>query len=231
MSLPSLAPELERAGTVRWLSRREPILAGPSLGEMAWGLRGWRDDFMGQVLHEQYDQRLSGAGSTLVLQPNAQGGVLRLTAGAGVLFYARIMLGDRAYAFNSLDADNGWLMVGRFKISHTTSIRADMFVTDALVNAIHIIADTLYGANWYLKTDNNSGLDNVVDSGVPTDTDWHVHRLEVTSGRAEHWLDGQLINYTTVKIPTVVETGNVRCLANAAASRYMDLDYWETIPR
>uniref|UniRef100_A0A6M3MBG5 Uncharacterized protein n=2 Tax=viral metagenome TaxID=1070528 RepID=A0A6M3MBG5_9ZZZZ len=76
---------------------------------MAWGLRGWRDDFMGQVLHEQYDQRLSGAGSSLVLQPNAHGGVLRLTA--------------------------------------------------------------------------------------------------------------------------VVETGNVRCLANAAASRYMDLDYWETIPR
>ena len=157
--------------------------------------------------------------------------MVRFTSGPVINNYARIMLGDRTYAFNTLDADDGWCMVGRFRISHTTNIRADMFVTDALVNRIHIVADDLLGANWFLRTDNNSGLDNNVDSGVPTDTDWHVHRLEVTSGRAEHWMDGERINVTTVKIPTVVETGNVRCLSNAAASRYLDLDHWVVEPR
>ena len=194
--------------------------------------RGWRDDFLGDLLMDQYEQRLVGAASSLVLQ-SAHGGVLRLTAGNVISDYARIMLGDSAYTFNTLDADFGWFMVGRYKLSHTTSILVDMFVTDALVNRIHVAADTDHGPNWYLRMDNNSGVDNWADSGIAIDTAWHVHRLEVTSGRAEHWLDGALINYTTVKIPTVVETGNLRCLARAAfiAGRWMDADYWVVEPR
>lgn len=213
------------------IAQLERGIAKAEARERILAARGWRDDFLGDLLMDQYEQRLVGALSTLVLQDNAHGGVLRLTAGNVISDYARIMLGDSAYTFNTLDADDGWLMIGRYKLSHTTSILVDMFVTDALVNRIHVSADTDHGPNWYLRTDNNSGVDNWADSGVAIDTLWHVHRLEVTSGRAEHWLDGALINTTTVKIPTVVETGNVRCLARAAASRYADLDYWVVEPR
>ena len=199
--------------------------------ERPLALRGWRDDFLGDAFHEQYDLRTVGAASSILLQNNAHGGVVRLQTDANIADYARIMLGDQAYAFNTLDADEGWCMIGRYKLSHTTNILVDMFVTDALLNRIHVTADTTVGANWYLRTYDNIGLENWADSGVAIDTDWHVHRLEVTSGRAEHFMDGALINYTTVKIPTVVETGNVRCLARAAAVRYMDLDYWDVIPR
>jgi len=204
----------------------------PGIG--AWGelalLRGWKDDFLGDAFRDEYDLRTVGAASSVLLQNNAHGGVARLQTDANIGDYARIMLGDSAYNFNTLDADEGWMMIGRYKLSHTTSILVDMFVTDALVNRIHVTADTSHGANWYLRTDNNSGLDNWADSGIAIDTAWHTHRLRATSGRVEHWMDGTLINYTTTKVPTVVETGNVRCLARANAARYMDIDYWTVIP-
>jgi len=216
---------------VAQLATLERGIAACEVKERPLVLRGWRDDFMGQVLHEQYDQRTVGALSSLVLQPNAHGGVLRLTAGNVAADYARIMLGDRAYAFNTLDADDSWCMIGRYKLSHTTSILVDMFAGAPVNQHIHITADTAQGPNWYLRTFDGVGVDTFTDSGVAIDTAWHVHRLEVTSGRAEHWMDGERINYTTAKIPTIPQTGNVRCLARAAVSRYADLDYWIVEPR
>ena len=230
MSLPSLAPELERAGNVLWLSRTQPILAGPSFGEMGLFERGWHDDFLGDLLMDEYEQRTVGALSSLVLQ-NAHGGVLRLTAGNVIANYARIMLGDSAYSTNNLDPDNGFRLIGRFRLSSTTSILGDMFVNAPVVQHIHITADTDQGPNWYLRTyDDSGGADIFTDSGVAFDTAMHWHVLEVSTGYAAHWMDGSLINSTTTKIPTIPMTANVRCLARANASKYMDLDYFAAVP-
>lgn len=228
---PTVAPTLRTTGAVSWLSRFEPVVAGPSLGEMAF-LRAFTDDFLGDLLDDRYEQRTEAAArSSLTLQDAAHGGVLRFLTGNVAADYARIMLGDSGYNMDSLDPDDGFELIGYWALSGTTSILGDMFVNAPSWNHIHITADTDHGGNWYLRTDNNSGVDAWADSGVAIDTDWHWHRLLAESGSAEHYLDGALINSTTTKIPTVPMTANMRCLARANASRYLDLDFWAVIAR
>ena len=106
-----------------------------------------------------------------------------------------------------------------------------MFVNAPVIQHIHITADTNQGPNWYLRTyDDSGGADIFTNSGVAFDTAMHWHVLEVSTGYAAHWLDGSLINSTTTKIPTIPMTANVRCLARANASKYMDLDYFAAVP-
>jgi len=101
--------------------------------ERPLALRGWRDDFLGDALHEQYTAVSNGAGSAGALQNNAHGGVYRLTAGAGVGFSHVLWLGDAADGFATLDADYGWTMITRMSINAATNIRADFGVVDAVL--------------------------------------------------------------------------------------------------
>ena len=228
---PTVAPDLRAAGAVSWLSRIEPVVAGPSLGEVAL-FRGFKDDFLGDLLDDRYEQRTEAAArSSLVLQDGAHGGVLRLLTGNVAADYARIMLGDQTYATDNLDPDDGFELIGYWKLSATTSILGDMFVNAPVNEHIHVTADTDQGGNWYLRTFDGVGVDTFTDSGVAIDTDWHWHRLLVESQYAAHYLDGALINYTAVEIPTIPMTANMRCLARANASKYVDLDFCAVIAR
>lgn len=191
---------------------------------------GWRDDFFGHTLRSEYDQRTVGALSSIALEDGAHGGVVRLTSGNVLSDYARIMLGDRNYLFDSLDPDERFWLGGIFQLSHITSILVDLFVNAPINELVHIAADTDQGPNWYLRTDVGTGVDNWVNSGVPIDTNKHEHWLEMRSGWAGHWLDNVLINETTVKIPAIAMTANFRCLSRAAASRYGRLDFFAAIP-
>jgi len=191
---------------------------------------GWKDDFFGHTLRSEYDQRTVGGASSITLEDGVHGGVMRLTSGVNVADYARIMLGDRLYAFDSLDPDDQFWLGGIIKLSHTTNILMDLFVNAPVNEHVHISADTNQGPNWYLRTDIGTGVDAWANSGVPIDTNWHEHWLEMRSGLARHWLDGAVINETTVKIPVIPMTANVRCLSRAAASRYARVDFWAAIP-
>jgi hypothetical protein len=220
------------AGVVAIEGRLERLESQPQrrlLTDYDW-LAGWKDDFFGQAIRAEYDQRTVGAGSSIALEDGAHGGVCRLTSGNVLSDYARIMLGDRTYVFDSLDPDELFWLFGIYKLSHTTSILVDLFLTDALLNRIHITADTDHGNNWYIRTDNNSGVDAWADSGIAIDTAWHEHWMEVRSGYVGHWMDGVLVNETTTKVPIVVMTASFRCLSRAAASRYARLDFWGAIP-
>ena len=229
--IPSISAEQERAGAVRWLSRSLPTVTGPNLGELGLFQRGWRDDFLGDLVRDEYEQRTEvAARSSLVLQDGAHGGVLRLLTGNQVSDYARLMLGASSDLFDTLDPDNGFRLIGYWKLSSTASILGDKFVNAPAWNFIHITADTAIGANWMLRTDNNSGVEVQTDSGVAFDTDQHWHQLYVESGYAAHYLDGLLINSTTSKIPTVPMTADFRCLTRTTAVKYLDLDYWAVIP-
>jgi len=220
-------------GLVAGVAALERGIASQEARERVLVARGWRDDFLGQALHEQYEPRTDalGVGSFVALQDGAHGGVVRLRAGAAVGAYGRLMLGEQTDLYDTLDPDEGFRMIGRWRISLVTDVLADMFVNAPAWNHIHIVADTAHGPNWYIRNDNNSGVDNWEDSGVAIDNGWHVHELSATSGRAEHLLDGALINVSTTKIPTVPMTPDMRCLARAAAARYIDMDWWTVRPQ
>ncbi|HUV65518.1 MAG TPA: hypothetical protein VMW24_16595 [Sedimentisphaerales bacterium] len=212
----------------------------PGVG--TWGeidaLRGWKDDFFGDVLKDQYTAVSNGAGSGGALQNNAHGGVYRLTAGAGAGFYHYLWLGDAADGFATLDADLGWVMMGRFSISHTTSIAGDFGAIDSASNNVILAGmnTTAVANNWLLQTRTGGGVVNSVDSGVAADTNPHWHVLDVkpiTGGlrQVDYFLDGAQIATTAVSVPIVVLTPIVRCYAVAAAARNNDLDFWGVIPR
>ena len=200
-------------------------------------LRGWKDDFLGKVLADQYTAVSDGAGSSGDLQNNAHGGIYRLRAGAGVGRSHELWLGDAADGFATLDAECGWVMIVRMELSHTTNIAATSGALDvAAHNRILAGMNTnILANNWLLQTRTGGGAINAVDTGVAADTSAHCHALNVypiTGARqVDYFLDGALIASTVVSVPTAVITGRVGCTAFAAAARSNDLDYWDVIPR
>uniref|UniRef100_A0A6M3M4R2 Uncharacterized protein n=1 Tax=viral metagenome TaxID=1070528 RepID=A0A6M3M4R2_9ZZZZ len=234
MSLPSISPELLRAGDNRFLSRFVPSL-GISLSEMDY-LRGWRDDFLGLAIHEQYTA-VSGVGSGGGLA-SVHGGVYVLAAGAAAGAYHHLWLGNAADGYATLDADLGWVMMANFNVSQTTSIAGDFGARDAASNNIIRagLNTTVVAANWSIVTRTGGGAINSVDSGIPADINRHWHVLNVypiTGGlrQVDYSLDGTQIATTIVSVPTIVLTPIVTIYAVLAAARAMGLDFLGVIPR
>lgn len=199
-------------------------------------MRGFKDDFLGDALHEQYTPVSVGAGSGGALQNNFHGGAYRLTAGATNGFYHQLWLGNAVDGFATLDADLGWIQIARFALSHTTTITGDFGAIDAASNNIILAGlNTTWSANWSLITRIGGGGVNVVDTGVAPDTNPHEHVLNVYpdagARRVDYWLDGDKIATTTVSVPTAVITPIARCWALAAAARDNDLDFWGVTSR
>jgi len=197
--------------------------------------RGWKDDFLGDSLHEQYTPVSNGAGSGGTLL-STHGGAYRLTAGAGAGFYHYLYLGDAADSYGTLDADLGWVMLARMAVSGTTSVLGLFGSRDvAWANFIRLGIDTTLSVNWLIQTRTGGGAVNTVASAVPADTGNHWHAANVypiTGGlrQVDYYLDGVQIATTTISVPTAVLTPMAMCYAVAAASRYMNLDFWGTIP-
>lgn len=218
--------------------RRSPgYPLGVSLGELDY-LRGWKDDFLGDALHEQYTTEFAGVNSIVAtLWPDAHGGWVNLQSGDGAGRYSRLWLGDAVDGYATLDADEGWVQIVRMKISHTTNIAAEFGAWNSTTNDVILagINTPVVAANWSIITRTGGGAVNSVDSGEAADTDWHWHVLDVypiTGGRqVDYFVDGNLIATTTVSVPIIPITPIVRCYSAAAAIRTNDLDYWAVIPR
>ena len=219
------------------LSKAQQRLSALEAKERPLALRGWRDDFLGMAIHEQYTPQSNGAGSVGALQNNFHGGAYRLTAGAVLGAWHMLWLGDAADGFATLDADLGWVMMARFSISHTTSAWCNLGVRDAGYNDVIEFGFNTLGLanNWCLRTRTGGGVINTVDSGVAADTNphWHVGNVYPIGGglrQVDYFLDGALVATTTISVPTIVLTPWAIAYAQAAAVRYMDLDYWGVIP-
>jgi len=233
MSLPSVSPELLRAGDNRFLSRFIPML-GISLSEMDY-LRGWKDDFFGDALFTGYFGALNlGGGAAL---QSIHGGVERLSAAAAAGSYFRLWIGNPAgIGADTLDADEGWVMLVRMRISSTTNIYARVGARDnAGNNVVDVGANIGGGANWYLTTRVGGAAYQYADSGVASDTDWHWHVIDVkpiTGGnrQADYFLDGTF-RASSTNVAAVNLTPLAFCQAAAVAAKDLDLDFWGVIPR
>jgi hypothetical protein len=199
-------------------------------------LRGWKDDFVGKTIHQHYMTEVNGAGSSVALC-QTEGGILAMIAGPANGRWARIWLGDNADNYPVLKAQRGWRQIARMQISHTTNIQATLEAvqiapTRQIVCGIRTDA---VASNWLIRTWDAAGTTNT-DTGVAADTAWHWHQVDVypsNSGhRVDYFLDGTLIGYSALNIPTEVLTPNVIVVnRGVAASRSVSVDFWAVIPR
>ena len=113
------------------ITKAQKDLAALEAKERPLALRGWRDDFLGDSLHEQYTPVSAGAGSSGALQDNAHGGIYRLTSGPAAGRYHYLWLGNAVDGFDTLDADYGWVQIVRMAVSATTNFSGIFGARDA----------------------------------------------------------------------------------------------------
>lgn len=231
--LPSTSPDLRDAGSNSFLHRHVQVL-GISLGEMDY-LRGWKDDFLGDQLADQYTSATNGVGSFVALLDAVHGGAATLTSGAGVGSYAQLWLGDAADNYDSLNANSGWAMAVYMSLSASTNITAYLGTSNAGINRYILAgADTAVGGNWYLWCRDGAlpaGL-TTVDSTIAIDTDYHWHVIEANStDEVNYYLDGAPIATCTTNIPGTTRTPLVECYSPADSLRNVELNCWLAIPR
>jgi len=215
---------------VQRLERKAPF--GPW---MTWEdyLRGHKDDFLGDLIQDEYTQN-TNAGGTIALQDGAHGGVVRLACAAGAGSYAYLWLGDAAGGYDTLDADEGWVMAMRACIQATTNALNFFGVYNVALG--HYIEAGFYsvsGANWFLR--GSDGAAWSVQGVTAADTDWHRHALEVRphagGRRVRYYVDGNIEVERTANIPATVLTPLLGVYVIGATARWMDVDVWDTIPR
>ena len=200
--------------------------------ERPLALRGWRDDFLGTAFHEQYSTHV-GNGTVTFVPGGEHGGVIMLSTNAVLGAWADMFLGTRADAYLTLDADYGWTMIWRMKVSSVAgNLRARAGARDNAAN--NYIAAGLwqdFGNNWVVVTRLGGGAINSVASTVVADTNWHVHRLGVTSGLVNYFVDGSLLVTTPVSVPIVPLTPWISAFVSAAVARDAYYDWWDVIPQ
>jgi len=220
------------------LGAAQKRLAALEARERPLVLRGWRDDFLGDSLHEQYTQDIAGVGSAIALLDPAHGGQVRLTAGPVSGRYAYLWLGDNAGGYDTLDVDQGWVMIALMKHvdSGTAGNQQTIFGASnaAITRFIQAgINEVRVAGNWMLDCQNAAGR-TTVDSNIAYDDLRHVHRLDVyptlTGYRVDYLLDGVLIASNTTNIFTDCITPIIRCYAQSANQRRLDVDYWDVVP-
>lgn len=236
MTLTTVTRANLEAASNHFLRRVNPIVGAP-LGEIDL-LRGHRDDFFGDLLRDEYTPQTVGGGSLVTLQDAAHGGWVRLTADTADGNSAALYLGSAAGGFDSLDADDGWVMFWRMRANQLTNIQATAGVYSVGGN------DFLYAgfrsdisaANWMIRCV-AGGVATNIDTGVAADTGWHWHTLfvrAITGGRqVDYWVDGAPIGTNTVNVSGVIMEPVLFCVnrGGAAPARTADFDMWRPTPR
>lgn len=220
------------------LNKAQKRLARLEAQERPLAFRGWRDDFLGDQIQDEYFQETSGAGSAIALVDGLHGGAVNLLSGPASTRYARLWLGDNADGFDTLDADEGYIQIVRMRINDVsagnfdTSIRTSNAAgTRAILTGLNIWLDA---TNWVIQCTDAAGNSSTVTDAA-FDTNWHWHRIEVyptsTGHEVDYFLDGALIGQHTTNVPTDILTAFLLVYSGGAVARNADFDYWGVIPR
>ena len=204
---------------------------GPSLSAEEI-IRGWKDDFHGDHIDDRYLATVSGAGSVAAaLKDGIHSGAIRMISGAATNRYSRLWLGNEADTRDTLNADPGWIMLCRMRVQLGTSVYAYLGARIAVgSDAILCGASTGVSAYWVITTRKASGSWTNVASDTLVSTGWYNHAIWVHSGRVDYYIDGVLIGTSGSEVPVINLTPLVYVQSLAASTRWMDVDFWATIP-
>jgi len=219
-----------------FLRRRTGYPLGGTLTELDY-LRGWKDDFFGDLLQDQYAVAQIGGGSVTLVN-NSHGGWAQILAAAGAANYTRLWLGNAADGFATLDADYGWTMLVRMALESVVSVSVTIGSMNSTLNDFIFCGfdSSALGGRWNISVRTGGGAVAQVDSGIASDAATHMHRIDVypiTGGRqVDYYLDGNRIAFSThASIPPAVLTPLIRVYNRGAATRSAYPDYWAVIPR
>ena len=211
-----------------FLRRNPGYPLGVTLTELDY-LRGWKDDFLGDFLADQYSTVVTGAGAA-ALVGGAHGGIYGVSANAGIGNAVHLWLGDAVDGHTTLDADEGWVQLiywwGDYALCG-----AQFGVTDAAYNNF-ILCGAENAANWVVRTRTGGGGISTGDSGIAADGSPHWMACVASTGRVDLFIDGSLAVTAIANVPVAVLTPLVfvyNYSAIAAKTRY--IDYWAVIPR
>ena len=196
---------------------------GPTL-TMTDLARAWTDDFLGQALHPQYEAKVNVGTSGLF---ENHGGLVRLSAVAGAGQYGRLYLGSAAHNHDTLDPDGGFVMIMR---AISGALGSCQFTMGAISGDwIQAGFRGSESANWVVRS-NQSGSGSFVASSVAADTGWHVHAIEVSTGRVDYWVDGVHLVTKTTDIPTISLTPFWQAYSEGDGLNFY-LDWVMVVPR
>ena len=183
----------------------------------------WFDDFHGDQIQDEWNSTIAGAGTNVVVDAQT-GGIVRLTTGA--------LTGNN----NLLD----WNDIRSLLVIKKVTMEVRAKLTQVTQNQIWIalrfdasnymrffVSSAGVATNWTIRN-RSAGAGVAVDTGVLSDTSYHIFRIEAfLTGEAHYYIDGTECNNSpiTTNIPAnylqpwiVIQT-----LEDAAKS--MDVDY------
>lgn len=170
-------------------------------------MRGHQDDFFGRALHPAYQIELNNG--VIDLPDGEHGGRVRLRAYTGVTNWAVLWLGDNLGGYDTLRADEGWVMLAEMEHSDSETCTLVFGAMDSTKSQNRIWAGNFSGT-WRLRC-TSGGADTTVSSGISVDVGvTQLHALDVyptaTGRQADYYLDGALIASVDTNVPTVPMT-------------------------
>lgn len=156
-------------------------------------------------------------------------GVYRLDTSAVINTLARVFM--TLPSFTPMNAPHNEIYVIRLnQVDANTTARfgdSDGFGANPPTNGIYferLTTDT----NWFGVT-RSGGTQTRVDTGVAADTNFHTFQFNVSSANVDFLVDNTLTGSSTTNIPTAGALMGFFLTNTAAASKTMDVDYYQVI--
>jgi len=214
------------------LAAAQKKLDALEIRERPLALRGWRDDFLGDALHEQYNLVVN-AGGAGALQNNAHGGIYRLSVPNAAGAYARLFLGDGAggYSTVGMNAGEATVIITRMKLSVLGTGQGTFGAYKVgTTNLCQAGYSSAISPNWLIWSRDNAGGISWTLSTIAADTDWHVLRFEIEPTILTLWVDGDLACTHTANLPINYLEPFWQAYRDSGALN-VDLDYVSVIPQ
>lgn len=171
--------------------------------ERPLALRGWRDDFLGDAVHEQYTL-LVNAGGAGALMDNVHGGFYQLSVPNAAGAYARLFLGDGAAGFSTIGmaAGQATIMIGKVGLDTLGTAQGVMGALEAGTNNLCYCGYvSSLSANWLIYSRDNAGGASWTASTIAVDTNFHWLRFEINPTILRLYVDSVLVCTHTTNLP------------------------------
>jgi len=155
------------------------------------------DDFVGKQFEDAvWATTVSGSGSSAGITSN-QGGVARLVSGGAAARYAWLVAGVAPAGQFDI---NGFVFEARVVLGQTGTA-SQTYVCVCTSDGANAIGLQAKANKWYARV-SASSVHNDYDTGVATDTNWHILRIESSTDLAKFYIDGVLKITRTTGLPT-----------------------------
>ena len=184
------------------------------------------ENFSGDALDtDRWQQDGLNTNGTLVMQDSIDGGLLMSTGATSSNMAFMAFNGVKQYN------QNGSIMIAVIKHGQVSGGESYTGLQDGtsqgtVDGAWSYVNDAWKGAYFNLNTqDNNSG--SWTTSGVTSDTNWHTHKIVLTSSQASLQIDGNTTTTVSTNLPNERLQPSIGINTTANTNRTLNINYME----